>query len=180
MIAWNAVEDAIRSWVVAGAAFVVSDSRIYFADQDIPAGEREPRVSIRIGDANQVGQAAQKQTYDAARPAGQEIEFASKTMLELTVDLQAFAPVTTGSGPTARSILSAVLAALALPSVRYNLNEAGLGVIAEGGVQRIPQVRGATHEDRATMSVRFLLAQQATERTTFIENVEYSVSVDEG
>lgn len=177
MIAWEAIEDAVRAWVLAGSG--LAGDYVYFADQDLPTSELAPRVSIRIGDGNRVGQAALQHDYDVGRPLGQELEFKAQQMLEVVVDLQAFAPTTTGAGTTARSLMHAVLAALALPSVREALNAAGLGVLEEGSVQRVPQVRSAENEDRAVASVRLLVKQQATERIGYIETVETSGTVDE-
>ena len=177
MIAWDAIEDAVRAWVVATAG-IDADS-IYFADQDLPFSEVAPRISIRIGDGNRVGQAALQHDFDAGRPLGEEVEFKAQQMLEVVVDLQAFAPTTTGSGMTARRFLASVLAGLALPSVRDALNAAGLGVLEEGSIQRVPQVRSAAHEDRAVASVRMLVKQEATERTGYIEEVETSGTIDD-
>jgi hypothetical protein len=175
VIDWSLVEDAVRAWVLAGSG--LAPDLVFFADQDLPTSEVQPRISIRIGDGNRVGQAALQHTFDAGQPLGQEIQFAAQQMLEIVVDLQAFAPRTTGT-PTARTVMASVLASLALPSVRDALNAAGLGVLEEGSVQRLPQVRSATNEDRAIASVRLLVKQEATERTGYIASVESSGSVD--
>jgi len=166
---WSLIEDAIRAWVIAGTG--LPQGQVWFADQDIPASEQQPRVTIRIGGTVQRGLDETRHDYDAGRPAGQEIEFSARGMRELTVDLQAFAPTLVGPGATARSLLAQAQVAISLPTIRDALNAAGLGVLQEGDIQRVPLVRGGMQEDRATLAVLFAVQVQATERATFIETV---------
>lgn len=175
MIDWTVIENAVRAWVLAGSG--LSADRVYFADQDLPVTEVAPRVSIRLGPTQQVGQQVLSHDYSASRPAGQELEFTSSTHHELTVDVQTFALSTVGAGPTARTLASSIQAAIGLPSIREALIAAGIGVLDEGQVQRIPQVLDAETEDRATLSVRLLVTQGISERTTFIETVEVTQTV---
>lgn len=170
MIAWDAVENAVRAWVLAATG--LGESAVYFADQSVPASELAPRIVVRVGDVLQVGTDALSHDYSAARPAGAEIEYTARGPRELVVSLQAFAPTTTGSGNTARSLLAACQAALGLPSVRDTLNAAGLGVLQEGNVQRIPGTSSNAPEDRAVLDTRFCLGQTTTERTGYIATVE--------
>lgn len=176
MIAWQAVEDALRTWTLKNSALPAD--RVFFADQDLPIAELSPRLVIRLGELEHVGQDTVDHTYDALRPAGEEIEITAKGMRILTVELQAFAPETVGSGLTARAILATAQAVLSLPSVRTALNDAGLGLLQQGVIQRIPMPRQATQEDRAIFTARFAVAQSVAERLTYIEKVEdYVVSV---
>lgn len=169
MIAWATLEDAVRAWVVAATGLAAD--RVYFADQDLPISEVAPRVSIRLGDLVPVGQDSVDHDYDPSRPAGEEIEITAKGMRTLAVDLQAFAPTTVGPGTTARSLLAAAQAHLSLPSVRTTLNSAGLGLLQQGTVQRVPQPRQAMQEDRSTLSVLFAVSQSVSERLGYIETV---------
>lgn len=169
MIAWETLEDAVRTWVVAATGLAAN--RVYFADQDLPTSEAVPRVSIRLGDLVNLGQDSVDHNFDPSRPAGQEIEIVAKGMRTLAVDLQSFAPTTVGSGTTARSVLAAAQAALSLPSVRTTLNAAGLGLLEQGTVQRIPSNALAQVEDRATLAVRFCVSQSVSERLGYIETV---------
>ena len=133
--------------------------------------EASPRVSIRLGDLVHIGQDAVDHNFDPSRPAGEEIEVVAKGMRTLAVDLQSFAPTTVGAGTTARSVLAAAQAALSLPSVRNALNAAGLGLLEQGTVQRIPSNALSQVEDRATLPVRFAVSQSVSERTGYIETV---------
>jgi len=176
MIAWATIEDAIRTWTLKSSPLTAD--RVFFADQDLPIAEVSPRLVIRLGDLIPIGQDSVDHTFDAGRPAGEEIEIEAKGMRTLAVDLQAFAPETVGAGITARSILATAQAVLSLPSVRTALNDAGLGLIAQGTIQRIPQPRQATQEDRATFSVIFAVSQSVAERLGYIATVEdYDVQV---
>lgn len=176
MIAWATIEDAIRTWTLKSSPLTAD--RVFFADQDLPIAEISPRLVIRLGELQHVGQDSVDHTFDALRPAGEEVEIAAKGMRLLTVDLQAFAPDTVGAGVTARSILAIAQAVLSLPSVRTALNDAGLGLLQQGTIQRIPQPRQAAQEDRATLSVQFCVAQSVAERLGYIATVEdYDVLV---
>jgi len=170
MIAWDAVENAVRTWVLAASG--LASNRVYFADQDVPAGEAAPRVTIRIGGPVHLGLDAIEQSFDPGQPAGQEILQTARGFRTITVDLQSFAPTMVGAGDTALAVMAKIQAALSLPSVRYTLNAAGLGVLQEGNIQRIPQVRQAINEDRATLSVRFCVTQSIGERLGYIDSVE--------
>lgn len=170
MIAWDAVENAVRTWVLAASGLAAN--RVYFADQDVPAGEAAPRVTIRIGGPVHLGLDAIEQSFDPGQPAGQEILQTARGFRTITVDLQSFAPTMVGAGDTALAVMAKIQAALSLPSVRYTLNTAGLGVLQEGNIQRIPQVRQAINEDRATLSVRFCVTQSISERLGYIDSVE--------
>lgn len=170
MIAWDAVENAVRTWVLAASG--LASNRVYFADQDVPAGEAAPRVTIRIGGPVHLGLDAIEQSFDPGQPAGQEILQTARGFRTITVDLQSFAPTMVGAGDTALAVMAKIQAALSLPSVRYTLNAAGLGVLQEGNIQRIPQVRQAINEDRATLSVRFCVTQSISERLGYIDSVE--------
>lgn len=170
MIAWSSIEDAVRAWVLSASGLAAE--AVYFADQAVPASELGARIVVRLGDVLQVGTDALEHTYSDARPVGAEIEYTARGPRELVVSLQAFAPATVGSGTTARSLLAACQAALGLPSVRDALNLAGLGVLQEGAIQRIPGTSSNAPEDRAVLDTRFCLGQTTTERTGYIATVE--------
>lgn len=170
MIAWDAIENAVRAWVLPASG--LASNRVYFADQDVPATEAAPRVTIRIGGPVHLGIDAIEQSFDPGQPAGQEILQTARGFRTVTVDLQSFAPTMVGAGDTALAVMAKIQAALSLPSVRYALNAAGLGVLQEGSIQRIPQVRQTINEDRATLSVRFCVTQSISERLGYIESVE--------
>lgn len=170
MIAWDAIENAVRAWVLPASG--LASNRVYFADQDVPATEAAPRVTIRIGGPVHLGIDAIEQSFDPGQPAGQEILQTARGFRTITVDLQSFAPTMVGAGDTALAVMAKIQAALSLPSVRYALNAAGLGVLQEGSIQRIPQVRQTINEDRATLSVRFCVTQSISERLGYIESVE--------
>lgn len=175
MISQAALENALWTWVAAGSG--LASDRVFHAHQDLPISEIVPRAVIRMGGTKGVGQQVLTHDYSDSRPAGQELEFTSSTHHELVVEVQTFALATVGDGPTARTIAMAVQASLGLPSIREALNAAGIGVLDEGEIQRIPQVLEAETEDRAVLSVRLLVTQSISERTTYIEHVETTTTV---
>jgi len=182
VIAWGAVEQAVRAWVLAAvtpAPLSLPAASVYFADQAVPVDQNAARVVISVDGPFMVGVDGNTWNYNAARPAGQEIELTTRGNRELVVKLQAFAPVTVGTGVTARALLAAAQAYLSVDSVRYALNQAGLGVLIPGDVLRLPRVVSGTHEDRAALDSRFSVRQEVTERTGYFDTVVLSGTVDE-
>lgn len=175
MIAWSTLEDAVRAWALAASGLAAD--QVYFANQDVRRSEAAPRVIITLGDLVTIGVDSLTHDYSAARPAGQEIEYTARGPRELAVSLQAFAPLTVGSGVTARSLLDLCQAKLRLPSVRDALNAAGIGVLDPGTVRRLPQVVAGKWEDAAFLDVRCLVGQSVTERTGYIATVPFTMDV---
>lgn len=168
-------EDAVRAAVLKASQ--LQPERVYFADQGVPVPEVDTRIAIRIGGGVPMGVDALDHDYSASRPAGQEIEYRARGQREVTVSLQAFGPVTELELMPAKNVLERVLAALVLPSIRDELNAAGVGIMREGAVQRIPGVRGGTYEDRAILELVVLVSSSAKERTGYIATVEVTPNV---
>lgn len=168
-INWEAIEDAIRTWVMGATGY--ADAQVMFADEhtDAPSGDW---ITVRIGDLiSRAGTPSEVQTYDAAQTAGSEVELKNEAPEELIVSIQAFTADTRGNS-SARAVLTKARAGLGLGLYRDALNAAGLGLIDEGNVLWVPQPFGTRIEGRATLDVRFLLVQTASERVGYIATVE--------
>lgn len=167
-IAWETVENSIRAAV--RDALGLPDGSVIWADQD---GTRpaEPFATVKLGTLVSLGQDATTHDFDSGRPAGEEIEITVRGVRELPVSVQVFAPSTTGNG-SAFAILSKLPGRLRLASVRDPLTLAGLSPFDVGGVQNLGQLLGPAFAGRATCDVRFYVADDVSERTTYIETVE--------
>lgn len=171
--AFATLEDAVRAWALGSCG--LDADHVYFSEQDVRRHENEPRVLVRLGDFIPRGVGRLDHDYDAARPAGQEIEYSAVEVGELMVSLQAFAPKTVGTGTTARGLITRCMLALGLPQYRDALNAAGLGVLEKLPVQRLPQVVAGKWEDVALLEVRCSLTLKLTDRTGYIETVIYDI-----
>ncbi len=174
----TALEQAVRAWVAASVTAMGGDANnVYFADQGFPDNPDVPRVTISIDGPYNVGVDGQTHKYDGAAAAGEEVILKASGNRELVVKLQAFAPVTVGSNITARSLLLACQQGLEVPSLRYALNQAGLGVLVPGDVIRLPKVISGRHEDRAALDSRFSVRQEVTERTGYFDHAKIDGTV---
>jgi hypothetical protein len=170
------LETAVRAAVVTASG--LDPSRVYFADQPALVPETATRIAVRVGEALPLGTDGLEHDFDATRPAGQEVEYRTFGMREVTIELQAFGPVEPPSSSfPARDVLARVLDGLVLPSVRDMLNAAGVGVLRESAVRRIPGVRGPMYEDRALLELVVLVRASAVERTGYIASAEVTRNV---
>lgn len=181
MIAWGAVEQALRAWVLAAvtpAPLSLAAANVWLADQAPALDPAAPRVTISIDGPFMVGLDGTTHSYDAGGALGQEIVTKTGGSRELVVKVQAFAPTTVGTGVTARALAAAAQAYLSTPSVRAALNAAGLGVLQVGDVLRVPVRDNGRPEDRAALDSRFNLRQEVTERTGYFTSLVLDGTVD--
>lgn len=167
---WSDLEDAIRQWVISSTPPELDREHVIFANQEggVPPG---PFIVIFVGDSVPVGRATVTTWYNAGAPPSEEIEIQARQIHLVSVTIQAFTPDTIGDA-VARSYLSTIESRLHLPGVRAALRASGLVPIEVGSIQYLPAIAGTDFEGRGILDVRFYVEQSATERTTFIEQVE--------
>jgi hypothetical protein len=167
---WETIEDAIWTWLKAGTG--LPDDSIIWADQNAPQ-ENNPVVMARIaGPLLPLGAMdSVAMNYDPSRPEGQEIELRVMGHREMTVYVQAYTDEPNGSS-AAMALLSNAQIALALPTVRDGLRQAGLAPFDTGRVMNLSALDEMKFEGRASLDVRFYVADTASEFTTWIETVE--------
>lgn len=164
----TAIEDALRAWVVQASG--LPDSAVIFEHQDGVSKVPGPSATLSMGDLLQVGLDALDTEFDESAANGQEIIFTVNGPRTFTCNVTFFAPDTTGDAG-ARAAAARCQAGLRLPSVRYALNQAGLGVLKEGPVRWVPRIEGTGWLGQAVLEVEFNVNQSATERTGYIETV---------
>lgn len=163
----TAIEDAIRGWVLQASALPAG--AVIFAHQGGVSPVPGPAATISIGDMLSVGTDELTSTFDDAAANGQEVVFEARGPRVFTCEVTFFSPDVTGDAG-ARAAAAATQAALRLPTVRYALNQAGLGVLREGPVRWVPRLDGSWL-GQAMLEVQFAVMQSATERTGYIETV---------
>lgn len=166
-------ENAIHSWLVAATG--LSADRVVWAHQ--PGTTRpSPSLTMRVLSLTGVGADGVTHTFDPVAPAGEEITFTTEGRRVLSVSVQAFSDVVSGSG-TAHEYLSRAHAALALPTTRDALRTAGLGAFNPGAITDLSALRETRFQSRAAMTVQFHCVDSATGRTTYIETAEVTREV---
>jgi hypothetical protein len=168
-ITWSAVQSALQNWVEFGSG--LPDAKVIWAQQPT-ARPAVPFITLRILSLRVVGR-DWMQVRDAVAPAeGAEIEHVARGVRECLLGIQVFGAVGYGANaPTA--ILGRVLASAKLPSVEAPLRAAGIGLSTMGAVTSIDGLVGvSTFEPRAIADVRFFLAEEVAEFSTFIDTVE--------
>jgi hypothetical protein len=161
---WIAIENALQSWLSAGAGVTVVWEHANAAAPALPyASLLVTRVAPVAGDR------ADSAT-NLSNPAGQEVEETAVVPLELSVTARAYAVPTSGSG-TARELVANALSALFFPSRREALRASGLVVAGVGDVVDETALVGSTWESRAAMDVRFRCVDTAVAKTGYIANV---------
>ena len=181
MISRAAVEQAVRAWVltsVTPAPFSIPAAQVYFADQQGAPSMTTPRVSIGVKGTRQHAQDGTVKNFDAARPAGQELEYITHGSRLITIAVETFAPNTVGTAVTAWDLAAACQAWIANRPVRAALNTAGLGVLQVGDVMRLPRVVSGRHEDRCLLEVVMHAIQSVSSRAGYFDKVRVEADVD--
>jgi len=163
---WTAVEDAIMAWAKNAGGFATG-----FALWSAQTGPRPTNtfLEIKLDGPIRLPGVERLKKFEPAAPAGQEMSLIVKGQRQVVARLTVFDGDATG-GASSRAILSNILDALELPSVRGGLNAAGLALISVGKVNSIPAIKAAFFEARAVADVTFSLCSTVSERTTYIEH----------
>lgn len=160
-------EDAIREWVMAGAG--LDSDHVLWAEQ---TGARKldgaAWASVRLGAETPVAAFDEvSQTTDASRDPGTEIELRVEGLRSLAVSVQFFGPATVGTS-TPRALAIRAQLALALPSVRTALADAGLTPYDNGQVTNVTALKGTAFEGRGLLALRFYVRRTVSEYTGYI------------
>ena len=157
MIDWAAVKDAVRAWVVAGAALRGGVTDVVWDEQNGPR-LAAPWIGLQVL-ATTAAAPAWLDVEDADVPApGAEIELKSRQTQLVSLAITCY------GGPavdntSAEAILDAVLGSHNLPSIKEPLQAAGVGLAQFEPVTSIGAVLGLEKwEPRATTIVRFYVA----------------------
>lgn len=169
---WNAMENAIIAWIVAGSG--LATSKVVWAQQsnERPAGAY---ISVRLRSIATFGEDWDVISDNPTPTAGAEILRTTRGMRRLTVGMQAFAGVDgAGTGATAPFGLLHGVAAAAESEIRQAaLDAGGVGIMSVGPVQSIDGTLGAgLFEPRAVLEVLASVTSEMVETATYIETVE--------
>lgn len=179
MADWGDIEDAIHAWIVAGSG--LNASQVIWATQDGPQPQSRPFVTIRIGDLIALGAHDEAiivdHTGDLTPPdPGEELEERVVGVREFGVSVQVFSDAKVGAA-SGRYYASRIQTALALPAVRFALNEVGLSPFDAGRVREISAILDSAFEARFLLEARFYVVEELSEYETYISHVEVT---DEG
>lgn len=168
----EAIEQAVYTWVKNATGVPL----VYWVDQNVPQSRTYPYATLRFGDELPVGLPEQRESVDLGEAPGEEIGLTARQHLELPLSVQVWTQAAVGAS-SARALLRRARAALGLESVRAALSEAGVSVLDAGRVQNLSGLFGADRVGRANLDVRLLCADEAAERTGWIETVNGTLTV---
>lgn len=183
-IDFEAVETAMRAWVMAGTG--LASSRVCLADDGPrPDDDGTPYVSISGLEPLQRGHDGVRvtDTPGAVLGDGEEITHTARGMRQLDVRFQCFGGTVPGRAATGSgspvAMLSGVVAARALPTAADALREAGVGVGVMGKVQWVSTGRvDSIFEPRAVLDVTCFVGSETTERGTFIQKARITPEIN--
>jgi hypothetical protein len=161
----NAIVAAVKAALtgVAGATVILGDQ-----DEPRPMG---PYVQVRVGQPRKVGSLdGVELAYDGAQPNGSQITLTTGGPRVLPLQLQAFAPVTTGDS-SAMALMNRVVLQLEKDGQTELFEAAGLAVGPVGTPQNLSALVETATQSRAVLEVELHTTDSATEQTTFIETV---------
>jgi hypothetical protein len=168
-MSWPDVLDGLRVWVRSATG--LGDGNVIWADQNGPR-PTSSFASLRIGPLVSIGPVDEVvDLYDAGRDAGQEIELRVQGVRRFTVSVQVFTPGTLDA-TSAHALLTRAQLALALPSIRDALADAGVTVFSLGTVQNLSALKDVKFEGRALLEIGCYTLLSVSEFTTYIETVE--------
>jgi hypothetical protein len=173
-LSFPAIESALVAFVETASGL---SGKVVLAMQTAPQPPM-PYATVRISGPRPAGGPWPRiiQSFDAAQPAGQEVSLQAVVDEELTVSLQFFTALTFGAG-SARALMAQVRVALALQSTLDPLRAAGLALIDVGDIHDLSAILETAFQGRAALDLRFLVADDVTERTGYVGSVGISGTV---
>ncbi len=147
---WRQLQDGIQAAIVKASG--LADDRVIWAYQD--AGQQPlTYVSVAISSSLNPGQDGLLSSYDANRPAGQEIKLQVVGYREITIALEVFTAAV-ADDDDAENVAEKIRTSLLLPSVRDLLTAVAVSPIDTGPVQYAPAIVAAGFRGRATLDIR--------------------------
>lgn len=170
----DTVAKAIYDWVVAGSGLAAA--QVIWADQrgKQPSG---CYIAMRIENEREFG-ADWEETSTLAQSDDDDVEVAVHGVRVATLVLECFAAGDPWSTAKPERRLRSVLTARRLPTVRFALRAANVGIGPVAPVQTLAIERAQLFEPRARVEVTLHLASVAAERSTWIETVKILPEVD--
>lgn len=168
---WEALEDALYAFVSAKLGI-----KTHWQHQRIPRPAR-PYATLRLGSVVALGHDETSRAFDPDAKPGEELVLTTTGNRELTLTVNVYSDVVTGSG-TARERLSRLQTAIEAPLAIEALWASGISVVDRGAVLDLTELLETGFESRAALDVRLLVRDLVTESTTFIEHVGLTNNIE--
>lgn len=178
-IPFNAVEDAIFSWIVGGSG--VPAKRVYWMHQRSPRADSSntPFIAMMFTTLERFGHDWIDVQDNPSPSPGQEILRIARGLRTATVSVEFFAskvidPTTGAADPTVSTLGISVAANVmaALPLFRDALNAAGVGVLSFGPARATSIAVPVGLDPRARLEIYVNLASEVSVPDTYIEFVD--------
>ena len=163
-------QDAIHTWFSESM-----DIQVIWRNQNAPRPDY-PYGSLLItsGPIPISPFAEERQSYDAARSLGKEIELDELIACQFMISCQVYVAGDEGRDPkeNASALINKALISLSLRSKLAALWVKKIAFIRTGGIQNIPEEVGNERQSRANMDVTFTATLSVAEYIGYIEKVE--------
>lgn len=173
-IDWDFIEKKLIEWVVLILPQLID--KVIYADQDIPQ-PGYPYASLKriAGPTREGGVDEQRTVTDLAQDQGQEIQIQTIGPREFTLNIQIHHK-RPAAGPSRDAVAMAGRLEASLDQLRSReiLTAGGLSVIESLPVLDISALENATWISRASLDVRFRTTSVMTERTGYIDKVQFT------
>lgn len=169
-MSWLDVEDAMQAAVVTASDLPAEQVSWSY----LPRNEPElDHVVIDFDGGRIVGQDWRKISYDASRPAGQEIKLEIKGVRECVFEISVFTADTDGER-AARHRADRIRTMMQSDNIRHSLRQVGVSLYDVGEkVRWIPDVYSVGFRGRAIATLRcYVPVMDCFEYVTFIERIK--------
>lgn len=171
----DTVARAIVQWVITGSG--LAESQVIWEEQrgKQPSG---CYIAMRIENEREFG-ADWEETNTLDQSDDADVELAVHGTRTATLVLECFAAGDSWKTAKPERTLASVLTARRLPSVRFALRAANIGIGAVTAVQTLSLMRSQIFEPRARVEVNLHLSSMVSEFSPWIETVKVKPTVDE-
>jgi hypothetical protein len=168
-ISLEKIQNAIHDWFSSSTGL-----QVVWQNQNAPAPEGSyGSLNMIVGPTSRGGVAELRETYDARRALGAEVELEVAMECSLTVSCQVFVKGTDGANPSCNAMSYCVRAQMALELSTFidGLNAANVSVSSVSGPKNLPALLGTEWESRAGIDITFNSMLSLREFIGYIEKV---------
>lgn len=175
---FGAIERAIAAVISRATGLPAEDTSTGAAARVIPVNEQlptpaPPYITFKVPPDWPTGPAEIRKSFDAKRPAGEDLKITARTIGEFTLSVNAYSQATHGSKdfegkPTAQALIRDFTKKLRLPTYSQELQRAGLAVIDILRPSDFSARLGPAGQGRCSVDIRMRCTDEVSEYESYI------------
>lgn len=183
---FGAIERAIAAIISRATGLPPEDTSTGGVARVIPVNAQlpppaPPYITFKVPPDWPTGPAEIRKSFDAKRPAGEDVKVTAITVGEFTLSVNAYSPGTHGSKdfeskPTAQALIRDLTKKLRLPTYRAELQCAGLVVIDIMRPVDFSARLGPAGQGRCSVDIRMRCTDSVSEYESYIAEAPVSVT----